>query len=139
MQFSSNVTKVYKDASVCIRTCAKQLNTNTSTDFWSCWTLFFYWIKGFNSNELFQISYDCASQNARHIFGKFFLKTFRIPFFFNTLSIIRGGTAKDIKERDKSIFWSNSGGGGHLSEGWIPVPEYSKLKLKLVKKVNIKP
>ena len=59
----------------------------------SCWTLFF--IKGFSSKKLFQISHYCESKNPRagKIFGKIRLKTIRDIFFSNSnQSVIRGGT-----------------------------------------------
>ena len=52
-----------------------------------------YCIKGFVSNELFQISHDCVAKLyvAGKIFGKIYLKAIRDTFFTNMWSVIRGG------------------------------------------------
>ena len=55
--------------------------TNTTTDFCPCWILFCIEVR--TSNELFQISYDCARKNgiADELFGKICLTVIRSIFF----------------------------------------------------------
>ena len=57
-------------------------------------------IKGFNSSELFEIIYDCETENAHH--GQTFswnlgLKTIRDTYLPNMWSVIKKGMLWDIK------------------------------------------
>ena len=92
---------------------------------WSCWTLFC--IKGFNSNEIFQISHDCETKNAyrRKHFGEICVKTLEIPFVQLVLCDQgRDGVRHEGKGED-SILWrgviSNRRAQDFVYKGGIPI------------------